>query len=145
MNSPHASPPCRDLSSPCDARNAGSSSRFSSGRKRTLEYTTRRINVNRLAYPHMTHLSFLPNMARNRMPGCPLPSLITQHSWELHAGCAAETGVRLARSQVTVIDRSMIDGCSWYSSSVFNCCWIGHFSPCKHVLRGALGWMTAQS
>lgn len=84
-------------------------------------------------------------MARNRTPGCPpLPSLITQHSWGAACRCATGAGVRLAQGQVTVIDRRMTDGCSWRSGSVFNCCWIGHFSPCKHVLRGASGWMTAR-
>lgn len=84
----HASPPCCDLSSPYNGRNPGSSSHFSSGWKQTLN--TPQVNVNKLTHPHMTHLSFLPNMARNRMPGCPLPSLITQHSWRLHAEGAAE-------------------------------------------------------
>lgn len=105
----------------------------------------RRLNVNKLAHPHMTHHPFLPNMARNRTPVCPpLPSLITQHSWGAVCQCTTGAGVRLAQGQVTVIDRRMIDGCSWRSGSVFNCCWIGHFSPCKHVLRGASGWMTAR-
>lgn len=72
-----------------------------------------RRNVNKLAHPHMTRHPFLPNMARNRTPGCPpLPSLITQHSCGAACRCAAGAGVRLARGQVTVIDRRMIDGCS---------------------------------
>lgn len=89
INFCHASPlQCDfDPSSPywvaCNVCNAGSLSHFSSGRKQKLN--TLHVNVNKLTHPHMIHFSFLPNMARNWMPGCPLPSLITQHSWRLHA------------------------------------------------------------
>ncbi len=107
----HAAPPRRDLCSPYNVCNAGSSSHFSFGSKQKLN--TSQVHPNKLAQPHMTHLSFLPNMARNRMPGCPLA--IPHYPAFLRAACRGrgrEAGVRLAQGQVTVIDRRMIDGCS---------------------------------
>lgn len=83
-----------------------------------------------------SHLFFLPNMGCNRMPRCPFaiphyPAFLRPACW----GCGGETGVRLAWDQATVIDRSMIDGYSWFASSAFDCCWVWHFSPCKRALR----------
>lgn len=88
------------------------------------ELNSSQVNMRKVAHLHMTHFSFLLIKSCNWTRGCHLPSLITQHSSGGTRRSGRKAVVRLARGVMAVIEWNMMDGCSWCTSSVSNCCWI---------------------